>query len=484
MTPEEIEKWTRPKPRPTQPMLQPWLQKSIANLPPTCTVSLAPLDSRQTWLQQKPNRPQIAATRPESAKQMNKPGKKSTGNQPALLPLITNAWSMQTMQSVKPKPARNDFVLPDLIPVVNRQPKIRSPQPVVINMPTFQKPKTVVSSPSVTVSASLRMPEIVDLCSSDDEGSDIEQGTVISTGEDKPLVVPPGISVTKINRTPPSNFRARSSSLGGRAEQNNNRAASRTPTLPKGPPPSLKFMGHLKKELVSDNRKLFISNDVSIQTVTPLSIGKMSQEKREKMKQSLMKIQKKESKAPPVSTGETSQENSASPSSVASRNVKKPSKQAANLIESKEPRSAPQRKSLPNQEAVRRKRTGEADGVGEETREGAVGPPSKKVPKLDAEDHLSAADQAETQASEKPIPPLMEVDMSSSDETRVSSRSSCFGSPEGRNGRKRNELSLLLDDECKELKRKGLESLPSDELSTQRITRCRTKSLPQASSRP
>lgn len=492
MSAEEIDKWIRPKPRLNQTMLQPWLQKSIANLPPTCTVSLAPVDSRQTWLRQKPVTPQIAVTRPESAKQLNKSqsGKKLTGEPPALLPLITNAWSMQTMQSVKPRPAKNDFILPDLIPVVNRQPKNRPPQPVVINMPTSQKPKSVIHSPSVTISPSVRSPEIVDLCSSEEEDSDVDQGTVISTGEDKPLFVPPGISVTKIDRSPSSSSRTQSSGLGARTEQNNNRSAHRTSIsiLPKGTPPSLKFMGQsrLKKKPMWESSKLFISDDISIQTVTPLSIGKMSPEKREQMKQSLIKIQKKESKTSPVSTEANDQENSARPSSVASRSVKKPRKQAADSDESKGPKRASHSNSLSNLRAVRRKRTGEAD-INEETQENAVGPPSKKVPKLDAENCSSAADRVtsnETQATEKTIPPLMEIDVSSSDETRVSSRSSCFGSPEGRNGRKRNELSLLLDDECKELRRKGLETFPSEELSNQRVTRCRTKSLPQASSKP
>lgn len=123
------------------------------------------------------------------------------------------------------------------------------------------------------------------------------------------------------------------------------------------------------------------------------------------------------------------------------------------------------------------------DHESEESGDIGVGPPTKKVPKLDVAD-LSEKNPSPNQPSGETCPPFVEADASSSHaETRASSRLSCLGPPEVRGGRKWKELSQLLSDECKELRRKGLESLPTVEVPNQRITRCRTKSLPSVSNK-
>jgi hypothetical protein len=201
LKPEEIDMWTRPKPKPKYPphLLQPWLQRSIANLPASCTISLAPVDSQKTFL-----RNQQAASPSSTIRQVSRnhiSGKSQARAPPGLLPLITGTWSMQPVQPVKPKPTKNQFILPDLIPVINRHSKTRSVDPVIIQMPSVSSPRSVAASPRTQMTSSGSITDIVDLCSSEDEVDDGDQRQGSKDVLSNSLVLPPGISITKIKKT-------------------------------------------------------------------------------------------------------------------------------------------------------------------------------------------------------------------------------------------------------------------------------------------
>ena len=180
LKPEEIEIWTRPKPKPKHPphLLQPWLQRNqgcIANLPASCTISLAPADSLKTYLRhQQAASPSLTMSRHVPKNLLT--AKSQARAPPGLLPLITSTWSMQTMQSAKSKPTKNQFILPDLIPVVNRHSRTRSTDPVVIRMPSMSSPKSVAASSRIQTTSSGNTADIVDLCSSEEEVDNDEPG--------------------------------------------------------------------------------------------------------------------------------------------------------------------------------------------------------------------------------------------------------------------------------------------------------------------
>lgn len=517
LTPEEITEWTRPKPKPPRPLLQPWIQKSIANLPPDCTISLAPVDSLQSWMRPNPKvQPSLVVSRPEvkisvvGRVQQPGVGRLAPRSPPGLLPLITNAWSMQTLQSVRPK-MNNQLLLPDLIPV-QRTPNSRPSQPVVIRMPSTSSPKPAAPySRPAAVSRGV----VIDLCSSDEDDPPPKPKEFKSPGLDKPLFLPPGISITQIKRepieercyVPPVPVQVKAEQRNG--TKNNAQCVSTACTI-RASPPALKFMGQQRRashqpEMIRNKTGLpALSMDSSLPVVRPIKLGTLSPEKREQMKQSLLKIQQKEGMTSPSNTGEkTSSPPSATGTGKPSRNSVSPRTSPLSSIQLS-PNKSPNRPNpkderhkelkgkgtvtekeplpVPDQRKTRRKRTsaepGSCDTDGEDDSFSAA--PNRKAPRLD--NKLQYQDQDEEMAEENgDYSTVIEVDLGGLDgEAQDGSRGSSFGSltPESRNGKKRTELTRLLEDECKELRRKGLEELPFDTHSNQRITRCRTKSLP------
>lgn len=491
--------WTRPKPKVKQPQtllqsqpflqqqLQPWLQRSIASLPATCTVSLAPVDSPIAWLRhQKASSPTLlshsemarncAATKPRLA------GKsQQSKSPPGLLPLVTNVWSMQTMQSAKPT-----FILPDVIPVINNR-KSFSSDPVIIRMPPVKTTKATAPTPLPPRS---RTAEVIDLCSSEDDEEE-EKGITIPLLP-KPVILPPGISITKVNR-PSSDSRCglnNSRPKGVSHERNNNSSRSISQWLESvGPPPALKLIG--QRQLTVKREPMFngavssvLATDASLPIVTPLKLAKLSPEKREQMKQSLLKIQKKEGK----SLSETDADslsitvhcNSEIADPLQLTSALGPRRDGSRLLvdEYKEVKQKGLKKFIVSSEALtlRKRLKEEFYNCDEEDLNG----PSKKMPKLD---HSSSNRQIslDNASSGDDYSTVIEVDVGGpGSETRDSSRASSIGSltPDNRHSRKTKELSQLLNDECKELRRNGLEHLSFEAASNQRITRCRTKSLP------
>ena len=202
LKPEVIEKWTRPRPknRVQQSMFHPSVQRSLASLPPTCTYTLAPQDCQPSALSpaRKPSL-SLVITRPDVRRRSTggaalvKPRPRSP---PLLVPLITNAWSLKT-PSVEPisNKQKNQFILPDLIPV-NRSSMAASSEPVAVRSPNTS---SASSRPSVVV---------VDLCSDDEEearrkgkkGRDlhVSEYEVVKGKFPPSYVLPPGISITKV----------------------------------------------------------------------------------------------------------------------------------------------------------------------------------------------------------------------------------------------------------------------------------------------
>ncbi len=509
--------WIRPKPKRPQPLLQPWLQRSIANLPSSCTISLAPVDSTQTCLRQQHAHtasPSLTTSRPGLGKPFmaakpNVPGNPQARSPPGL-PFITSAWSMQTMQSVKINPSKSQSTLPDLIPINNKNSKTQ-PYPVILKMPSFQSPprsitlipKSVTSSSKVQMFSKVNTSDIVDLCSSEDE-SDDEKRPTSSRVLSKSLVIPPGISITKVNRTPTAvhcdhqNSRPKVTS----PENNNNRARRVSQWLNStgGNLPELKFMGQHELTIKKDvTRSIIVPDallaDSSSPIVQPLKIGKLPVEKREQMKQSLLKIQQQEGM-----TTVTAEENSPLEANAVQPSgsdefdplllpssleiVSSPKKHLSQLLSDncKEVKQTGLSDLLfPIQQQTQRKRSKEPDFYSCDEDDYLSDGPSKKIIKLDRPPSSTSRNAKESYGDRDSYSTVIEVDLEGPDtENRDSSRASSFGSltPDNRNPRKRNELIRLLNDECKELRRKGLEDLSIEPDSNQRITRCRTKSLP------
>lgn len=501
LKPEEIDMWTRPKPKPKHPphLLQPWLQRSIANLPASCTISLAPVDSQKTFL-----RNQQAASPSSTIRQVSRnhiSGKSQARAPPGLLPLITGTWSMQP---VKPKPTKNQFILPDLIPVINRHSKTRSVDPVIIQMPSVSSPRSVAASPRTQMTSSGSITDIVDLCSSEDEVDDGDQRQGSKDVLSNSLVLPPGISITKIKKTSSGaqchlpNSRPNETV----SEKNNNRSRSVAQWLASAataPLPVLTFMGQhqqaIKKDLARSGALDVCSADSSLPIVTPLKLAKLPAEKREQMKQSLLKIQKKEKKSP------TSNSDSSSPPTQI-KTIQTTSDVTDPLQLSPLPRSSvsPKKEFSPplsdeceelkhkglsgllfsNQRNTRRKREKEPDFHSSDEEDSLSDGPSKKARLLDQSSSSNClAPQAKLIRGSENYSSVIEVDVGGPDNDMFS-RASSFGSltPESRLPRKRQELFRLLNDECKELRRKGLEDLSFEANSNHRVTRCRTKSQP------
>lgn len=443
-------------------------------------------------------------SRPDIAKHVLASNQNVTAKPPnrAPFPLITNAWSMQTMQSVRPKPMNSQFILPDLIPLINKNQKSRPPDPVIIRMPSLQSPKSVGSSSSYKVTSNASFADVVDLCSSEDEGDD-QRESVGMLAHSKSLVIPPGISITKVKRVADGVVCQPSASRQERnpTENNNNRSRSLTQlveTTVGGSLPVLKFMGQhpptMKKEPIRIAAAPSMLIDSSLPIVTPLKLGKLPAEKREQMKQSLLKIQQKEKKSP--SSGDIG---SPSPSKETQSNSDmvdplqlspslgttfSPNRDLSRLLrdECKELKHKGLSALLfSNQRQTRRKRVKESAFCSFEEEDYLSDGPSKRT-RLDQSPLLrSTRDIRANFDGNDNYSTVIEVDVCGPDnETHESSRASSYGSltPDGKNSRKRNELINLLKDECKELRRKGLEELSFDADSNQRITRCRTKSLP------
>lgn len=439
-----------------------------------------------------------------AAKQQHASSKHQTRSPPGLLPLITNAWSMQTMQSVKPKPTNNQFILPDLIPVINKNAKTLSTDPVIIRMSAPQSPRSMASSSSQQAPTRANIADLIDLCSSDDEADEPKISTKVGT-HSKPLNIPAGISITKIQKTPsgancetPFRPQVKSSERPKvkPTESNNNRSRCVSSWLESslGSLPVLKFMGQhpltIKTEQVRNAVGPASSADSSLPIVTPIKLGKLPAEKREQMKQSLLKIQQKEGKSPPSpekgTPSKTTQANSdvledplqLSPSLQTAFSS---SKDVSRLLgdECKELKHKGLSDLLiSSQRLTRRKRTKEPDFYSCDEEDYLSDGPNKKT-KLD-QSPSSTCQESKMNFNDN-YSTVIEVDVGGADaEAHDSSRSSSFGSltPDSKRPRKRSELFKLLKDECKELRRKGLGDLSFEANSNQRITRCRTKSLP------
>ena len=509
--------WTRPKPKRQQPLLQPWLQRSIANLPPSCTISLAPVDSKQTYFLHKHVSPSLLISRPGTVKHLtaakpNVAGKPQARSPPGL-PMITSAWSMQTMQSVKPNHSKCQSPLPDLIPIVNKNSNTRPPHPVILNMSPLQSPRSVASSPKfaasstkIQMSSRVIPADFVDLCSSDeDESNDVKRPTSSVLLKNQPLVLPPGISITKVNRSPNGvDCHLRHSRLKDTSTENNNNKARRVAqwinSSVAGSPPELKFMGQHQLTIKKETPRIAVVPDAPLahfsqNVVKPLKIGALlnTAEKREQMKQSLLKIQQQEGKST-SNVEESTPANAILPSRSDEFDPLQLSPSLHTAFHSNKDRSqilSDECKELKptgfsdgtfsKQQDTRRKRPIESEFYSCEEGDSSSDGPNKKNLKLDPSPSSTSRNHPGNNGASDNYSTVIEVDLGGPDtENRDSSRSSSFGSltPDNRNLRKRNELIRLLNDECKELRRKGLEDLSVDGDSNQRITRCRTKSLP------
>jgi len=464
---EEIEMWTRPKPKIPQPLLQPWIQRSIANLPPDCTISLAPVASSGVLLSPKQGAsPTVLVSRPESAKHFVKQ-KPRARSPPALIPLITSTWSLQG--------AKKSFTFP--------------PQPPASISIAKKLPFKLEPRPKVTISRSLpptSIPigtDVIDLCSSEDDEPTEEEKAAVGAMLAKPLFLPPGVTITKIERKIPAMnpHTSPNSSLNSTHERNNNRprsisiqCAEPASTL-RSPPPILKFMGHhhrarSKGSRVTDPFPAFISN--SFNSIAPFKLGKLPVEKREQMKQSLLKIQQKEARTLPSAATEKSCVG-----------------ELQNLSSTNNPPSAlpscedeqhlgVDRMLFPDDRFFCRKRTKDMEKVSVNSELISPQEPFRKLPRLEPSKLDDSTVLRERAGVRDDSPTIIEVDLAFHDrENRGDSPMSSFGSitPDSRNGKRSRELTRLLNDECKELKHMGLEDMP---LFDQRVTRCRTKSLP------
>jgi hypothetical protein len=464
----EIDKWTRPRPKIPQPLFQPWIQRSIANLPPDCTISLAPFSSSGVLLSPKQGvSPKLMVSRPESAKHFVKQ-QPIARSPPILVPLITSTWSLQG--------ANNSFGSP-LQPASESIAK--------------ESPFKLESKPKVTLSRSLPPTSIscdsgvIDLCSSeDDEEPTEEEKAAVGAMLAKPLFLPPGVTITKIERkTIEVNPRPISSLNLSRHERNNNRPRGisiqlvESASTLRSPPPALKFMGQHHRAVDKNETRGVVPfpalTSNSIHSIAPFKHGKLPIEKREQMKQSLLKIQQKEAKTLPSNTDNccVTTDNSSFPTTDIPSLVHPPA-----CGEERQFRVG--RFLFSGERLFARKRTKDMESIG--VRGELISPqePFRKVPKLDP-----PTIRRERATIRDDSPTVIEVDVALHDrENRGDSPGSSFGSvtPDSRNGKRSRELSSLLNDECKELKQMGLEDMP---LFDQRVTRCRTKSLPMIANR-
>lgn len=216
-------------------------------------------------------------------------------------------------------------------------------------------------------------------------------------------------------------------------------------------------------------------------------------EKREQMKQSLLKIQQQEGKTPPSSSEKTtpSPTNAMRIEKVEGAVPKTSPLSSLPIVSNKDVSKIvvnackePKQKGLTTlhyseQRSALRKRSQDSDHFGQEDddfeSELSI-TPSRKIPKLDRRlfPQREFEGQREDDGNDS-FSTIIEVDVGGRDGSRASSLGSL--TPDSRSKQKKTELSRLLEDECKELRRKGLEELPC---SDQRITRCRTRSLPLA----
>ena len=442
LKPNEIEWWRRPKDlnHKQPPRLHPFVQRSIASLPSTCNVSLAPVDSCSV-------QPFVLTGRDSVSNQKNSI-QDGACSPPALLPLITSAWSLQTMESVQPN-NRSQFQLPDLIPV-HQNVRPRSSNPVVIKMPATSPPIRPILSPQKTVE--------VNLCSSEDE-PDMEERTPTPLMDS--LSLPIGTSVTKIRRQKEA---SRLLSFGSNApiEPNNNRARSVSRWVPSTgtltTPPEAGHSHRFTKPEQSPSITLtpiVSSVDGSFPIVTPLKLGRLPAAKLKQMRQSWLKIQKAEAK-PPLN-------------SVAEGNV---NKDLTKLLadECKELRHHGLEDLLCSNRRVTRRKRNDEDGRSR-TRSGKVRKMEEFHHPFSTRFQQSLEDEKDNDIS------VIEVDVAGPDillEEHVenSSRASSYDSLQSAGRRRRTELLHLLGDECKELRDKGLENLTH---SGQRVAR---RSLP------
>jgi len=448
LKPDEIERWRRPKDLNYKqpPRLHPFVQRSIASLPPTCNVSLAPVDSCSV-------QPFVLTGRDGISNQKNsiQDGNRSP---PGLLPLITSAWSLQTMESVQPN-NRSQFQLPDLIPV-HQNIRPRSSTPVVIKMPATSPPLRPILASQKTLE--------VNLCSSEDE-PDMEERSPTPLMDS--LSLPAGTSVTKVRRQKEAS-KLLSLSSNVAIEPNNNRARSVSHWVPSTgtlttPPEASHSNRFVKPEPVPSISLMPIisSVDGTIPIVTPLKLGRLPAAKLKQMRQSWLEIQKAEANSPP--------------NSIIEGNV---NKDLTKLLadECKELRHRGLEDLLcSNRRITRRKRNDEDDRS--RTRSGKVRRMEEFQLPFSARFQQSLEDEKDNEIS------VIEVDVAGPDilaEERVesSSRASSDESLQSAGRRRRTELLHLLGDECKELRDKGLENLTH---SGQRVTR---RSLPSFKSEP
>lgn len=414
---------------------------------------------------------------------------------------------MQPVQPNKPKTLKNQFILPDLIPAVNRHPKSRPPDPVIIRMPSVPPPKSATISPNKHITSGGNTSDVVDLCSSEDEAQDDKQSPV-KNHLPQPFVLPPGISITKVNNSPggmPCRL-PHSRSNETPLEKNNNRSRSVSQWLASavsGPLPMLRFMGQHNPTIKQEPSRCDIASaassmDTSLPFVTPLKLGKLPAEKREQMKQSLLKIQQKEKKSPtsnveqsspPPLAKKTQGPNEVDPlqCSPLSQPSVSPNKDLSRLL-SNECEELNQKgvNSLlfSSQRLTRRKRANESEFYSCDEEDSLSDGPSKKARKSELSPSSCLTPQRHPVRGGNSYSSVIEVDVGGADnEICDSSRASSFGSltPDSKIPRKRNELVRLLNDECKELRRNGLEDLSFEASPNQRVTRCRTKSQPLVS---
>lgn len=464
LTRREIEMWTRPKPKLIQPLLQPWVQRSIAHLHPDCTISLAPATSSGVLFSPKQGAsPALSVSRPESAKQFVKVKPKPP---PALVPLITSTWSLQGAKTKSP------FSIPSQKP---------HSVPVAKKLPTTIQPRsTITSSRSLPINSSSNEKIFIDLCSSDDEEPTEEEKAVVGAMFSRPFFLPNGITITKVERKPsgvslPSNSRNLPHS-----EHNNNRPRNggsqtlvESASTLRSSPPVLKFMGHHNRVVETKEENSAAATAVParslkpLHSIAPIKLGGLPVEKREQMKQSLLKIQKEEGKTPPSSS---EKEMDSSKGQLPTSHNRLPHYFPGNELN----RNGHFGSSILSEEGkFGRKRPNESCCLGNDEHN-SPRDPNRKTPKLD--------DPARRRERTGNFSTIIEVDVAYQDrENRGDSPTSSFGSITPNSRSKRScELSRLLEDECKELKQMGLQEMPFHE---QRVTRCRTKSLPMMASK-
>ena len=532
-----IDTWTRPKPKQAA-LLRPCVQRSIASLPPSCTISLAPIHPPGVKIDRPIPSPSLVITRPgvniSSMKPKSMIGKSRTRSPPGLVPLITNAWSLKANDYALPK-TNSLFILPDVVPVMQSSAS-RAPNQVVIEV-SPSKASPTVASPKSTRLASMNNVVVVDLCSSGDElvAEDLIEEAV-ETSLPPTFVIPPGISITKVDHSLKlgnSHHKERSKSYDARREPNNNRAqissfsaksnAADFGTSQRSVDP-LAIMPndvHIKQELAGSNppgsQKILLPEaDEVLPIVTPLKLGRLPLAKREQMKQSLLKIQKKEGKSPPsvapldsplikhVAMDSSQREGQhVNLDSHLSRDL-------SNILsdECKELKD----KGLDHlmhsdQRTTRRKRSKDDASPTSPTHHFHLTVRSAKMPKMDHNKpgpsvklvHSGRADSnsdlgvkrllGDENHDSNDYSNVIVVDVAGVGRETLEdsiSRSSPPSTPDSlcrltnKKAIRGRELQKLLGDECKELRLRGLENLSH---SNERVTRCRTKSAPIAANR-